>query len=173
MRVDPSSAQSSIWTLYQRDHFGKDQSFSVSRAKSEPTRNGRLVTCACCVVGHWEKCHLPLYLWPERASVLMGSASLIYIFWRLVQAPCKPSCSCLWACSRRPVTPTLQDLPGGDLGVIIPDETWLLLGGGSCCFAYHCGYGRQRIRHCIWWPCLQGKEPRMPHVFLGWGAVHH
>lgn len=85
-----------------------------------------VVTCACWVVGHWEKCHLPLYLWPETASVLMGTATLIYTFWRLVQAPCKPSCSCLWACSRWPVTATLQDLPGGFL------EWSSLMKLGSC-----------------------------------------
>lgn len=64
-----------------------------------------VVTCACWLVGHWEKCHFPLYFRPERASVLMGSAALLHISGRLGRTPCKPSCSCLWACSGCSVTP--------------------------------------------------------------------
>lgn len=42
MRVDPSSAQPTIWALCQADHFGTGQSFPVPRAKSVPRCKGCL-----------------------------------------------------------------------------------------------------------------------------------
>jgi len=103
-----------------------------------------VVTCACWLVGHREKCHFPLYFRQETASV--GFATLLHISGTLGQTPGKPSRSCLWAHSGWPVIPSLQDPCRKDLGAISPNQTWLLLGAGLCFPAYHCGYGRQRIR---------------------------
>lgn len=48
-----------------------------------------VVGYACWVVGHWERCHFPLYFLTERLSVLVSSATLLYIFGS--QNPLKPS----------------------------------------------------------------------------------
>lgn len=103
--------------------------------------------CSC------ELCHSALYIWEPKSS--------------------QTFISCLWVCYGERAAPSLQDPHRNDLGAISPNQTWSLLRAGSCSPAFLCGYGRQRICHRVWWPCLQCRVPRMPHVFSGWGAVHH
>lgn len=100
----------------------------------------------------------------------MGSTALLNIFGRLGQTPRKPSCSCLWARSGWPVTPSLQDPRRKDLGVMSPNQTWLLLGAGSRFPAYHCGYGRQRIHHQCLMTLPSGRSAKNAPCFLGVGC---
>lgn len=46
-----------------------------------------VVSCACWVVGHWEKRIFPLYFHPGRQSALMDCTALLLIPMRLVQTP--------------------------------------------------------------------------------------
>lgn len=81
-----------------------------------------------------------------------GLCSSALYLWDTWPNSCKPSCSCLWAHAgwpAWPVSPSLQGPCRKDLRAISLNQTWLLLGAGSCSSKCHCRCGRQGICHSV------------------------